>query len=299
VERVVHAGRVVDQIPIMGEQIAAAYASTFADFDGNANVLLLCQDSSRMVQIPESSVDAVITDPPYFDNVQYSELADFFYVWLRLALKDRYPAFAPELTPKRAEVVANRERGKSADSYLDGLAAVLRECSRVLKDDGLLVFTFHHKDPTAWASVLQAVLDAGFSVRATYPVLAEMGRSVHIQGQEAMEYDAIIVCRKREPAPAIEWQELEEQIWQRARETQTQLAQVNGTVSKMETAVIVMGKCLEFFSRHYPHVVRDGVPVSATEAITSMRSLIDEMTALTQLHAVAFQPRLIKEADDS
>jgi adenine-specific DNA methylase len=114
-----------------------------------------------------------------------------------------------------------------------------------------------------------------------------------------MEYDAIIVCRKREPALAIEWQELEEQIWQRAQETQTQLAQANGTVSKMETAVIVMGKCLEFFSRHYPRVVRDGVPVSAKEAITSMRALIDEMAALNQLQAAAFQPRLIKEADDS
>lgn len=299
VERVVRAKRVVNQIPISGERIAGVYANIFADFDRGANVLLLCQDSSRLDQIPDRSVDAVITDPPYFDNVQYSELSDFFYVWLRLALKDRYPAFDPELTPKAAEVVANPEKGKSADFYLEGLTSVFRECNRVLRDDGLMVFTFHHKDPAAWASVLQAVLNAGFSVHATYPVLAEMGRSVHIQSQEAMEYDAIIVCNKREIALAIDWQELEERIWQRAQETQVQLAEINGTISKMETSVIVMGKCLEFFSQHYPRVVRDGVPVSATEAIASMNALIDEMTALSQPYTIAFQPRLLKEADDS
>lgn len=298
-ERVVRAGQVVNQVQISGEQIAGTYAGTFDDLMRGANVLLLCQDSSRLDQIPAESVDAVITDPPYFDNVQYSELADFFYVWLRLALKDRFPAFVPELTPRVAEVVANPERGKNAGSYLEGLTSVFRECERVLKDDGLMVFTFHHKDPAAWASVLQAVLDAGFRVRATYPVLAEMGRSVHIQGQEAMEYDAIIVCSKRGSAPVIEWQDLEERIWERAKEAQAQLVRANGTVTKMETAVIVMGKCLEFFSQHYPRVVRDGLPVSAVEAIANMTSLIDEMAALTKPYTVAFQPRLIKETDDS
>jgi adenine-specific DNA methylase len=299
VERIVRGGRVVKQIPISGERIAATHASTFADLDDGANVFLLCEDSSHLDQIPDKSVDAVITDPPYFDNVQYSELADFFYVWLRLALKDRYPAFVPPLTPKAGEVVANPERGKNADSYLGGLTSVFRECGRVLKDDGLMVFTFHHKDPSAWASVLQAVLDAGFSVRATYPVLAEMGRSVHIQGQEAMEYDAIIVCSQREAALEVEWQELEEKIWARAEEAQVQLAEINGTVSRMETSVIVMGKCLEFFSQHYPRVVRDGMPVSAVEAIATMSTLIDEMAALSQPYAAAFQPRLIKETDKS
>lgn len=287
VERVVRQGRVVGQVQMVGERIAARYAEDYADLrSGNANVLLLCQDSGRLEQIPTGSVDAVVTDPPYFDNVQYAELADFFYVWLRLALKDRYPAFAPELTPKAAEVVANPKRGKGAVSYLGGLTAVFRECCRVLKDDGLLVFTFHHKEPTAWASVLQAVLDAGFNIRATYPVLAEMGRSVHIHGQEAIEYDVIVVCRKRASrrewalAPATEWSELESYVRARAQEAQMQLAQANGSVSKMETAVIVLGKCLEFFSQHYPAVIRDGVPVSATEAVTSMNAIINELTTL-------------------
>ena len=300
VERVVRGGKVIAQVPVFGERIAANYAHEPDDlYNGDANALLLCQDSSRLDQIPDDSVDAVITDPPYFDNVQYSELADFFYVWLRLALKDRYPAFAGELTPKEAEVVANPGQGKDAEFYLVGLTTVFRECHRVLKDDGLLVFTFHHKDPSAWASVLQAVLDAGFSIRATYPVLAEMGRSVHIQGQEAMEYDAVMVCRKREPAPPIEWQEVQDRVWEQAQEAQARLAQANGTVSRMETSVIVLGKCLEFFSQHYPHVIRDGVDMSAAEAVASMKAIIDELAAATQPYSVIYQPRLIKEANDT
>ena len=296
-ERIVSDGRVVNQVQIAGERIAASYANTFADLVGEANALLVCQDSSRLNQIPDGAVDAVVTDPPYFDNVQYSELADFFYVWLRLALKDRYPEFAEELTPKSAGVVANKEKGKGAEFYLRGLAAVFRESGRVLRDDGLMVFTFHHKDPTAWASVLQAVLDAGFVVRSTYPVLAEMGRSVHIQGQESMEYDAIIVCGKRKEATAIEWQELEGEIRMRAQEAQDEMAKANGSVSEMETSVIVMGKCLEFFSQHYPRVIRDGLRVNAIEAIVSMKSIITEMSALSLSYKPTYQPRLIKEDD--
>lgn len=299
VERKIHEGRVVKKVRIPNERIAAAYASSYTDLSKGANALLLCQDSSHLYQIPDKSVDAVITDPPYYDNVQYAELADFFYVWLRLALSDRFPAFEPEFTPKVGEVVANSRRQRDADSYLEGLSSVFRECSRVLKDNRLMVFTFHHKDPTAWASVLQAVLDAGFSVRATYPVLAEMGRSVHIQAQEAMEYDAILVCSKREAAAAIKWEELEERIWRRARAAQMQLAEINGSVSRMETSVIVMGKCLEFFSQHHPYVVRDGMPVSASEAIVGMQAVIDEIAALTQPYAPAFQPRLLREDEES
>ena len=87
-----------------------------------------------------------ITDPPYVGNVNYSELSDFYYVWLRLALKDRYPHFAPEYTPKAEEIVENRTRGKSREDFFNGLKEAFSGIHKSLPDEGLLVFTFHHTD---------------------------------------------------------------------------------------------------------------------------------------------------------
>ena len=164
-ERRVLADGGTGQVPIVGERIDARFAASFEDLvrGKEKNALLLCR-SSEDLPIPAGSVDAVITDPPYFNNVQYSELSNFFYVWLRLALKDAYPHFVSELTPKISEIVENPNQGKDTQFFLEGLARVFEECRRVLKDDGALIFSFHHREPAAWGAVLGAVLDAGFYV---------------------------------------------------------------------------------------------------------------------------------------
>ncbi len=112
-------------------------------------------------------MDAVITDPPYFDNIQYSELADFFYVWLRLGLKDLYPWFSPEFSSHPNEIVQNEKIGKTIEFFSEGLIKVFTQCHRVLKDDGLLVFTFHHNKLWAWESIGKTLLDSGFYISAT------------------------------------------------------------------------------------------------------------------------------------
>ncbi|MGI0016066.1 MAG: DNA methyltransferase, partial [Nitrososphaera sp.] len=136
--------------------------SLVQDFDALGRTeraaLLRAQSSDDLSFIPDKSVDAVITDPPYFDNVQYSELADFFYVWLRLALKDRYPWFEPELSNRANEIVKNDKLGKTMGFFNQGLRRVFVECHRILKDDGLLVFTFHHNKTWAWEGIAQLLL---------------------------------------------------------------------------------------------------------------------------------------------
>src|SRR3972149_2326279 len=85
----------------------------------------------------------VDNSPPYADNVNYSELADFFYVWLRLILAKTYPQFAPAITPKSEEIIENPTRGKTSEDYEKGLTEVWRRSYESLEDDGLMVFTFH------------------------------------------------------------------------------------------------------------------------------------------------------------
>jgi adenine-specific DNA methylase len=266
------------KVYIPGEHIDAHLADDFSTLatGKDENALLLCRSSDDL-PIPTQSVDAVITDPPYFNSVQYSELADFYYVWLRLALQEEYSHFTSELTPKLSEIVENPNHNKDAEFFLEGLSRVFGECHRVLRDNGVLIFTFHHREPEAWATVLGAVLDAGFYVSALYPVQAEREFSLHIRDQEAIEYDSIIVCRKRLGNGRISWEQLEDQIHFQAAETLHQLQSESQGLSRADVSVIVLGKCLELYSKHYPEVVEGEQPVSVEKAVNRLWGIIDSL----------------------
>lgn len=153
---------------------------------GRAQALVRCGDSADL-PLPDGSVDLVVTDPPYFDNVHYSELADFFHVWIRLANQDG-----------QATTRSDREvQATSAEDFAERLGDVFAECSRVLKPDGILAFTFHHSREDAWRAVLKALRTAGFRAVATHPVKAEMSVATpKSQAKDPIDIDCIIVCRK-------------------------------------------------------------------------------------------------------
>jgi adenine-specific DNA methylase len=240
---------------------------------GDERAYLAARSAEDLSFIPSNSVDAVITDPPYYGNVQYAELSDFFYVWLRRGLPE-YPEFAPPVVPKEREIVVNRPAGKDDAFFRQGLLRAFRECHRVLKENGPLVFTFHHESPRAWGAVLEAVLDAGFDVRAVWTYHSETKGGTHAGG---IRFDTVIVCRKRAAEPvAVAWQTLQDEI---AAEVQAELRRLleNGASLGMEDVfVITMGKALAVYSRHYPRVMHEGAPVRVPQAIENIEKLVDE-----------------------
>lgn len=148
-------------------------------------IYLSCGDSSRL-GLPDKCVDLVVTDPPFFDNVHYSELADFFYAWQQID-----PAIEPESTRSIDEVQDTNWR-----AFTRKLGFVLRECRRVLKDDGLLVFTYHHARDEGWKALIQALLQAGFVVVNSQPIKAEMSVATpKSQAREPIQLDIILTCR--------------------------------------------------------------------------------------------------------
>ena len=199
VERRLVDGRAI-KVPIHGERLSSRLADSFAELMGSSDkrALLLNKSSTDLREIPDRSVDAVVTDPPYLDNVMYSELSDFFYVWLRLGLKDSYPGWERPSTTRAEEAIWNSERGKDTVSYRDILTAVFRECHRVLKDEGLMVFTFHHGTSEAWDSLAYALKSAKFTIVKLWPVYAEMDVGVPILMKKGIRFDSILVCRKAE-----------------------------------------------------------------------------------------------------
>jgi putative DNA methylase len=139
------------------EKIAAHFVSTFEELQQTPRgALLLCGDSSHLPAVPDKSVDFVMTDPPYFDNIHYSELSNFFYVWLSM-LNKQHPYFRTDHVPTEKEAIVNEGMDKGEEDYQHLLASVFRECQRVLKDEGRLIFTFHHTKWRAWWTVLSAI----------------------------------------------------------------------------------------------------------------------------------------------
>jgi putative DNA methylase len=154
-------------------------------------VLVLNGDSSRL-PVPDGSVDAVVTDPPYFDFVHYSELSDFFFAWLSPALKGRYPWFDKADSSDAGEVQHNDPR-----TFARQLSYVFAECRRVLKDDGVLAFSFHHSREEGWAAIYEAITTAGLEVVAAHPLHAELrAASPKSAAKDPISLDAILVCRK-------------------------------------------------------------------------------------------------------
>ncbi len=157
---------------------------------GDRSIHLSCGSSSS-TGLADKSVDLVITDPPFFDNVHYSELADFFFAWQQLGPS---PFVGKRSTTRHPEEVQDT----IAEQFAAKLRAVFIECCRVLRDDGLLVFTYHHSRMDGWTALADAVMGAGFSLVNCHPVKSEMSVAApKSQAKEPIQLDVILVCRKR------------------------------------------------------------------------------------------------------
>ncbi|OGT87969.1 MAG: hypothetical protein A2286_09275 [Gammaproteobacteria bacterium RIFOXYA12_FULL_61_12] len=243
---------------------------------------ILQGSSTGLVSIADTSFDLVVTDPPFGGLLHYSELSDFFYVWLRLALKDHYPdVFDPEYVPKALEVVANKAREpEDADGFYQRLLTQCwREAHRILKPSGILAFTFHHSEDDPWVAVLESLFDAGFYLEATYPIRSDETKGEGEFGSKTIEYDIIHVCRKRTEEPkAVSWGRMRREVMADVRQLQAMLENhVKEGLPAADIQVIRRGKSLEYFSRHYGKVyVDEGRAISVKDALVGINQLIDE-----------------------
>ena len=243
---------------------------------------IACVSATDLSHISGSSYDLVITDPPFGGLLHYAELSDFFYVWLRLVLEDRYPEyFSPEYTPKTLEAVSNRARQPDDPDgfYQRILTECWREAHRILKPGGILSFTFHHSQDEPWIAVLESLFNAGFYLEATYPIRSDETKGEGEFGSKKIEYDIIHVCRKRmeEPQP-VSWGRMRREVLQDVRQLQSLLEHhAKEGLPAADLQVIRRGKALEYFSRHYGKVYVDqGREFSVRDALLGINQLLDE-----------------------
>jgi adenine-specific DNA methylase len=147
------------------------------------------------VPVQPGSLDGVFSDPPYFDNVQYAELMDFCYVWLRQVLADEFTEFRPSTTQSGQDLTGNKTLGRGLEHFTQGLSEIFSHYGSALKPGAPFVFTYHHNKIAAYTPLVVAMLDAGLACTAVLPAPGEMEASLHIHGTGSSVLDSVFILR--------------------------------------------------------------------------------------------------------
>jgi putative DNA methylase len=189
-----------EKVIVRGETDAGTEVFKFQDLTNSTHRFMLIQGSSITLDLPGNSIDFVVTDPPYFDSVQYGDLAAFFRVWLR------------KLAPIDVNWQYNLD-GAAVDQHANGngqydrvLGEIFAECHRVLRANGRLIFTFHHWNPKGWSALTKALHRSGFVLVNRYVVHSENQSSVHIVNQKALLHDVVLVLAPSDSGIKTEWE---------------------------------------------------------------------------------------------
>ena len=237
-------------------------------------VTITCKPGDALDHIADASIDAVVMDPPYYDNVMYAELSDFFYVWLKRTAGHVFPdLFRRQLTDKENEAVANPARFKgekgaralAGRDYQERMASIFAECRRVLKPDGIMTLMFTHKAAGAWDALATGLMEAGFAVTASWPVNTESEGGLHIKNKAAANSTVFLACRPRAGGGELQegtyWEDVEPRVARAVRERVEAFRDAG--IGGVDLLLASFGPALEEFSRHWP--LRRGTPRAMPE----------------------------------
>lgn len=227
--------------------------------------------------LPNDAANATVTDPPYYDAVPYADLSDFFYVWLRRSVGDLHPSlFATQLTPKDGECVVNplglADDGPIKDraQFALTMQRALSEARRVTRLDGICIVVFAHKSTAGWEAQLQAMIEAGWIITASWPIDTEMGSRLRAQSSAALASSIHLVCRPRADSEdslgksAIgDWRDVLSELPKRIHEWMPRLA--NEGIVGADAIFACLGPALEVFSRYSRVEKASGEGVSLKE----------------------------------
>jgi putative DNA methylase len=267
--------QIADSYKEMAELLALPHASLGGTRLERGPLSTLQGSAADLSVLPDASVHCIVTDPPYYDNVMYAELSDFFYVWLKRTAGHLYPQwFVAQLTDKDEEAVANPARFKGLGSrevralaerdYERKMGAAFREMRRVLRDDGVLTVMFTHKRVEAWDTLASALIGAGFSVQSSWPVHTESEHSLHQAKKNAARSTILLACRKRAPSPGsfsgsegeqVWWDDLAPRVRQVAREKAAEFA--GRGIGGVDLYLSTFGPVLAVISERWPVLTRE------------------------------------------
>ena len=224
--------------------------------------VITCKSGDGLDHMGDDTVDVIVMDPPYYDNVMYAELSDFFYVWLKRTAGLVFPElFRRNLTDKENEAVANPakfagQKGAKAlagQDYEERMGLIFEECRRVLKPSGIMTVMFMHKSTRAWNALAKGIIKAGFYITASWPINSEARSSMNIRDKASAKSTILLACRprQRKTGSAVSyWEDVEPVVRRYVRERVREFEKAG--MRGVDVYLSAFGPALEEYSRSWP-----------------------------------------------
>jgi len=248
---------------------------------------IVFQASATEIPYPDNYFDAVFTDPPYYDNVPYSYLSDFFYVWLKRTIGDLYPElFSTPLTPKSKEIVAyshNTGGFKEGKKFFEKmLKKAFQEIYRVLKPNGIATIVYTHKSTSGWETVINSLLDSGLVVTASWPIQTEMKARLRARESAALASSIYFIARKIEREKIGWFNDVKEEIRKRIYQKLERLWQEG--ISGADFFISAIGSAIEVFGKYEKIMDYEGNIIRANKLLDFVRDVVANYAVKQILH---------------
>lgn len=245
------------------------------------------QSSATALPHPDNFFDAVLTDPPYYDNVPYSYLSDFFYVWLKRTLGDVHPdLFSTPLTPKKNEIVAYSHGEGGFDEgkrfFEDMLKKSFQEIHRVLKPNGIAVIVYAHKSTEGWETLINSLLDSGLVMTGAWPIHTEMQARLNASGTASLASSIYIVARKMERQATGFYQEVRQALEDHLNKKLERLWQEG--IGGADFFISAIGSAIEVFGKYEKVMDYEGNVIRADRLLEDVRKIATEFAVRQILH---------------
>lgn len=239
----------------------------------SCNSAIITNNSATELPYPDNYFDAIFTDPPYYDNVPYSDLSDFFYVWLKRCIAEYFPdLFSTPLSPKNKEAIAEPMRQDDSKIFFEKMMyKSFGEMYRVLKKDGIATIVYAHKTTDAWETMLNSLIDSGFVVTASWPIHTERTGRLRSQESAALSSSIYMVCRKAEQKPEGFYSEIQPLIKKRIEEKLQQFWSEG--ISGGDFFISAIGPGMEIYSQYKQIEKLTGEKVCTAELLDYIRSV--------------------------
>ena len=243
--------------------------------------------SATNLKFPDGYFDAVLTDPPYYDNVPYSYLSDFFYVWLKRIIGDLYPdLFSTPLTPKAGEIVAylqnENDPGSGKRFFEDGLKHAFQEVFRVLKPKGIAVVVYAYKFTEGWETVINALLDSGLVVKGAWPLYTELEGRLRARDSAVLASSIYIVARKMPRQPTGFYNDVRTEL-RRHLDAKLERLWAEG-IGGADFFIAAIGSAIEVFGKYEQVMDYEGNIVRANRLLEEVRTIATDYAVRQILH---------------
>ena len=247
----------------------------------------ISQFSATSIPYPDNYFDAIFTDPPYYDNINYAELSDFFYVWLKRTIGDLYPdLFATPLVPKSQEIVANpiRQGGqhKAKEFFETMLKKSFQEIYRVLKPNGVVTIVYAHKSTSGWETLINSLLDSGLVVTGAWPINTEMVSKLNAQGTASLMSSIYIITRKIKRESTGFYNNVKEELKTYLYKKLERLWSEG--ISGADFFISAIGSAIEIFGKYVKIIDYEGNIIRASQILSDVRRITTDYAVHQILH---------------